>query len=67
VDGGGGLGRPVQEVFRVINAETREPAEDSIERALRDKAVVAPANHSALVTKTGAEIPIEDSTRCSST
>jgi PAS domain S-box-containing protein len=55
------LGRPVQEVFRIINEQTRQPAEEIVQRVLLAGRVVALANHAALITKDGREIPIEDS------
>ena len=54
-------GRPVQDVFRIINEQTREPAEDIVSRVLREQRVVELANHTALITKDGREVPIEDS------
>ncbi len=55
------LGQPVQSVFQIINEQTRQPAQDLVARVLSEKRVVALANHTALVTKTGIEVPIEDS------
>jgi PAS domain S-box-containing protein len=55
------LGRPVQEVFRISNEQTRQPAEDIVRQVLLEGRVVALANHTALITKDGREIPIEDS------
>src|ERR1019366_3521786 len=55
------LGQPVQTVFRVINEETRAPGEDIVVRVLRERRVVALANHTALVARDGREVPIEDS------
>ena len=54
-------GRPIQDVFRVINEDTREPAEDLVARVLRDGTVAALANHTAIVTRAGREVSIEDS------
>jgi len=54
-------GKLVQEVLTIINEKTREPAEDVIRRVLRDGRVTLLANHTALVTRDGREIPIEDS------
>ena len=54
-------GRTAQEVFQVINEQTREKAEDIILRVLREARVVALANHTALMTRDGREIPVEDS------
>jgi PAS domain S-box-containing protein len=55
------LGQPIQSVFRIINEKTREPAEDLVARVLHEKRVVVLANDTALVTKDGREILIEDS------
>jgi PAS domain S-box-containing protein len=55
------LGQPVQDVFRIINEETRVPGEDIVARVLREGRVVVLANHTALVARGGREVPIEDS------
>jgi PAS domain S-box-containing protein len=55
------LGQPIQSVFRIINEQTGEPASDIVGQVLRERRVVALANHTALVTKDGIETPIEDS------
>jgi PAS domain S-box-containing protein len=54
-------GRPVQSIFRIINEKTRAPAENIIEKVIREGNVVALANHTSLVARDGREIPIEDS------
>lgn len=54
-------GRMIEEVFRIINEETRKPAEDIVRRVLREGHIAALANHTALITRDGREIPIEDS------
>jgi PAS domain S-box-containing protein len=54
------LGRRAQDLFRRIHQVTREPAEDIIERVLKENTVVALAEHSALLTRSGGEIPIEE-------
>jgi two-component system cell cycle sensor histidine kinase/response regulator CckA len=54
-------GRAAQEVFRIINEKTREAAEDIVLRVLHDQSPVALANHTALVSRDGRVIPIEDS------
>jgi len=54
------LGLPAQDVFRIIDEQTREPGENIVERVIREKTVVALANHSALVRRNGAEISVED-------
>ena len=55
------IGQPASNVFPIINEQTRQPADDVVARVLRDRQVVALANHTALLTREGREIPIEDS------
>ena len=55
------MGQPVQDVFQIINEQTRELAEDIVGRVLREGRVVSLANHTALIARDGREIPIEDS------
>ena len=54
-------GRPLGEVFRVVNETTRQPVENPADRARREGVVVGLANHSILLAKDGREIPIDDS------
>jgi PAS domain S-box-containing protein len=54
-------GHPSQEVFHIINELNGEPAADIVSRVLQERRMVALANHTALVTKGGQTIPIEDS------
>ena len=55
-------GRPLTEVFRIINEHTRQPVEDDpVSRVLREGRVIGLANHTMLITHYGAEIPIADS------
>ncbi|MBI5605040.1 MAG: PAS domain S-box protein [Deltaproteobacteria bacterium] len=55
------LGQSIGQVFRIINEKTHEPAEDLVARVLNEKRVVAMANDTALITRKGLKIPIEDS------
>lgn len=55
------LGRPLVEVFRIVNAENRTPAADPVQRVLATGAVVGLANHTALLARDGAEYQIADS------
>ncbi len=55
------VGRPVVEVFRIVHAQTREPAVDPVERVLRTGETVALANHTTLLSRDGAEYQISDS------
>ena len=54
-------GRPLPEVFRIVNEQTRQPVENPVEKVLRLGAVVDLANHTLLLAKDGREIPIDDS------
>ena len=53
--------RPLAEVFRIINEETRAPVASPVERVLREGLVVGLANHTLLLAKDGSERPIADS------
>jgi PAS domain S-box-containing protein len=54
-------GRPLDAVFRIVNEETRQPAESPAARAMREGVVVGLANHTALIAKDGTERAIDDS------
>lgn len=54
-------GRPLTEIFRIVNEKTRNPVENPVERVLREGRVVGLANHTALIARDGNEIPIADS------
>jgi PAS domain S-box-containing protein len=54
-------GKHLNEVFRIINERTREPAENPCERVLREGIIVGLANHTVLIAKDGREVPIDDS------
>jgi PAS domain S-box-containing protein len=55
------LGRPLEEVLVIVNETSRQPAPNPVERVLRDGVVTGLANHTVLISKTGREIPIDDS------
>jgi PAS domain S-box-containing protein len=55
------LGRPIQEIFHIINEQTREPVENPALRAIREGIIVGLANHTVLVARDGTERPIDDS------
>lgn len=55
------IGQRFQDVFRIINEINRKPAQNIVEIVLREGRVVLLANHTALVTRDGRELPIEDS------
>lgn len=54
-------GKPLSEVFRIINELSRAEVENPVERVLRDGFVVALANHTLLIARDGTERPIADS------
>jgi PAS domain S-box-containing protein len=53
-------GRPLAEVFHIINEETRQPVEDPAAKVLRLGTVVGLANHTVLMARDGREVPIDD-------
>ena len=54
-------GRPLPDVFRIIDETTREPVENPVDRVQQTNRVVALANHTILVRRDGSEIAIDDS------
>ncbi len=54
-------GLPMEQVFPLVNEDTLRPAENPVEKVLRDGQVAGLANHTALITRHGQSIPIEDS------
>jgi PAS domain S-box-containing protein len=54
-------GKPLAEVFNIINEVTHEKQENPVERVLAEGITVGLANHTVLISKSGEESPIEDS------
>ena len=54
-------GRPLREVFNIVNGYNREPRESPVERCLRKGHVVGLGNDTVLIRRDGAETTIEDS------
>jgi PAS domain S-box-containing protein len=54
-------GRPLDDVFVIVNQETRAAVENPALRALREGTIVGLANHTVLVRRGGEERPIDDS------
>ena len=54
-------GHPLEEVFRIVNEDTRAEVENPALRALRDGVIVGLANHTILISRDGTERPIDDS------
>jgi PAS domain S-box-containing protein len=54
-------GKPLNEVFHVVNELTRRPADDPVKRVLHEGMIVGLANHTLLIGRDGAELPVSDS------
>lgn len=55
------MGMNLSEVFRIVNAESREKVANPVELVMRHGKVVGLANHTVLISKDGAEYQIADS------
>ena len=55
------LGKPSEQVFHIVNEETRAEVENPVVRVMRDGMVVNLANHTLLIARDGTERPIADS------
>ncbi|HEY7545976.1 MAG TPA: PAS domain S-box protein, partial [Blastocatellia bacterium] len=54
------IGQPLDNIFRIINEETRERIDILVADVLKDGRVIALANRAALIAKDGSEISIDD-------
>jgi len=54
-------GRPLPDVFHIVNEETREPAPNPVTTCLAEGRLVGLANHTVLISRSGEEFGIEDS------
>src|SRR5213082_1786471 len=54
-------GKPLTEVYHTVNSETREKLENLASQALLEGVVAGPTNRAVLVSRSGAEISIDDS------
>lgn len=54
-------GRPLPEIFQVLDEDTGQLERNPVEVVLREGVLMAPANHTVLISKAGAKIPIDDS------
>ena len=50
-------GRRMEEVFAIINEQTRQPAENPVATVIREGRIVGLANHTVLVARDGTEGP----------
>jgi PAS domain S-box-containing protein len=55
------LGKPLKEIFQIVNEFTKQPVKNPVDRVLREGRIVGLANHTLLVNKNGLHIPIDDS------
>jgi PAS domain S-box-containing protein len=55
------IGQPLEQVFKIIHEESREPAPNPVSKVLREGIVVGLANHTVLIARDGTETPIADS------
>jgi PAS domain S-box-containing protein len=58
---GEALGRPVEEIFHIINQETRQPAVIPVRETLAHNTVKGLTNHTVLIARSGTECDIADS------
>ena len=55
------MGRPLPDIFHIVNERTRQPVENPALHALREGTRVGLANHTVLIARDGTERPIDDS------
>ena len=55
------FGKPLQDIFKIINEKTGERAENPVDKVLKEGTVVGLANHTILITRGGTRCPIDDS------
>lgn len=60
---GDASGKPIHELFRIVDEESREP-ECPVARVLREGVAVRSASPALLISKDGTEIPVEDNSSC---
>ena len=54
-------GRPLQEIFNIVNEKTRETVENPVEKVMSTGRIVELANHTILISRDGTERDIADS------
>ncbi len=60
-DGSQAVGKPLTEVFHIVDSETRRLSANPVDRVLRSGKIVGLANHTLLISRTGEEFQIADS------
>ncbi|MBI2869539.1 MAG: PAS domain-containing protein [Chloroflexi bacterium] len=58
---GEAVGKPVLEVFNIVNEDSRETLENPVSKVLQTGLVTGLANHTVLVRRDGSIVPIDDS------
>lgn len=54
-------GKPLNQVFHIVNADTHEIAESPFDKVIQTGAIAGLANHTILLARDGTEVPIDDS------
>lgn len=54
-------GRPLEEVFHIINEQTRQPVDSPVNRVMCEGVIVGLGNHTILIRKDDTKRPIDDS------
>lgn len=54
-------GRNIKDIFKIIDEESRKEIPNPLEKVLKEGTTVSLENHTLLITKSGREIPIDDS------
>jgi PAS domain S-box-containing protein len=54
-------GKPLKQVFNIVNEQTRKEAENPVSKVLTQGLVIGLANHTLLIRKDGTEVPIDNS------
>jgi PAS domain S-box-containing protein len=54
-------GQPLEQVFAIVNEETRHQVENPVAKVIREGTVVGLANHTILIARNRSEVPIDDS------
>ena len=55
------IGKPLKDVFKIINEKTGKQADDSVAKVLREAVIVGLPDHTVLIAKDGTKIPVDDS------
>jgi PAS domain S-box-containing protein len=55
------LGKHLEDVFRIVNEESRKPSEQPVRKVIDTGLVRGLANHTLLIARDGSELPIDDS------